>query len=878
MEQQAEKFQEIIDAIGVGLFIVDSKANIQFVNDLAKSKFDNQVPGNICDIIVDQDILERIKERSNKEKVFTQLHTGKDTSIPIVYSLHVMVDGGAILSFNDLSKTKNLELEKQIAVDEYKAIFNNIDEGIFRISVDGRLLNANPAYLKLVGIDNYQEALQMDNYAKQFYVDPNRSKEFLALIEKYGHVRLFESEVYSFRSREKIWITENTRAKKDKNGNIIYFEGVCRDTTERKKNQLHQERWSKFQNMLIKSSKRLLESGYNQHFFDELLKSIVQTLPVVDNGTLFLNDGFGNFTPESLQNCDTDIALKGFSVTGLKLPVKPIVVTKVEDILKNPNDYSNSNKENLQQALCAESQKETLLLPIFDENQTVAIVRLGSSKSEPFPKDILEMGHILVTTMAVLMRRVQLASELERSNSELTQLANYDPLTMLSNRSFFKRNLQKALNVNGIAESVALLFIDLDGFKVVNDSLGHEAGDNMLKEVAERLRSTMRKTDTIARWGGDEFTIMVKNVKSKDDSKKIAKKILNSLEPPFNISNNRIFISASIGIAHFPDQAINASELIKRADSAMYQSKFMGKGRFTFYTEELEDTASARMKLEQSLRQAIKEKAFVLHYQPRIMIKNNKIKSVEALVRWPHKELGLISPFEFVPLAEEIGLIDALGDIVLEKACQQAKAWRDQGNELRIAVNLSVKQLQQNNIVDKVLSMIKKYGLEPKHIELEITESAAMVNIEKNIQKLQKFRDAGIRIAIDDFGTAYSSLNYLKRLPISSLKIDKSFLKDIQNGNFGPKDEAIIRTISSLGKNLGLHVVAEGVETLSQLEFISSLECNEVQGYIYSKPLPAEELVEYLTNRRDPLREPSREPNFEEATIAISNYGISEPN
>ncbi len=849
MIKEKEKFQSLIDFVALGLLIIDKDGQILFASSDAKETFANSISDNIKTLFANTKVFDSFKNKEEiiKEEILVNIN---NQEITLDLSLRLAQDGGAIISFSDLTYRQNLELEKYNAIDDYQSIFNNISEGIFRVALDGQLLKANPAYLKLNGVDSEEELLAVKDFAQQLYVDKNRSQEFLRQISKTGQVTGFESEVYAYKTRQRIWISEDTKAIKNEQGDTLYYDGICRDISTQKNSELKQERWSRFQKRLIKVSKSLLKTGFDLKFYDRLIKETIKVLPEIQTGVLFLRNNNADFQAVASINCNISLSECNFSSKGIKLPKRPIYVQKNMKLIKNLDSYPN--KDLIEKVFCPKDRGETIILPIIDSKRVIALFSLSTNTDTRLAKDILEMSHIFITTIAVLMKRIQLGSELARSNAELTQLANYDSLTMLPNRSFFLNNLQRAIDYNLPDESISLIFLDIDGLKLVNDSLGHDAGDILLKEVAERLRACMRKTDAIARLGGDEFTIIVKNVKSQEDSINIAKKILRSFEPPFHFNGHKVFVSASLGLAQYPEHADNATDLIKRADSAMYHSKSTAKGRYSFYNDSLKEIASKRMRLEQDLKRAIRNNEFVLFYQPRIELKTNKIRSVEALVRWQHPEKGLIMPNDFIPLAEEIGIIDKLGKSVLEQACKQAKKWQIEGKNLRVAVNLSVKQLQQVGIVEQIFTILKDNRLEPSQLELEITESAAMANIEANIVKLENLKSAGIHIAIDDFGTAYSSLNYLKRLPISSLKIDKSFLEDIQRDNFNPKDAAIIRSIATLGKNLDLHIVAEGIETIDQLEFINTLECDEAQGYIYSKPLSVDDLESYLTHHINP--------------------------
>ncbi len=433
-------------------------------------------------------------------------------------------------------------------------------------------------------------------------------------------------------------------------------------------------------------------------------------------------------------------------------------------------------------------------------------------------------------------------NKLEISNIELSRLAKYDFLTQLPNRTHFVEHLSQCLEQS---RPLTLLFIDLDGFKFVNDSLGHATGDLLLKEAAQRLNSCVRSSDLVARLGGDEFTVILENI-TPEHVPTLAKKILNSISRNYQLQNQEFFISASIGIVHAPQHSQDSATLIKLADTAMYQAKHLGKNRYHIFTEDTNQSVTEYASLVQAMHKGLERQEFFLNYQPRVNLGSGITISVESLLRWKHPKRGLISPTVFIPIAENTGMIEQLGNWVLQDACNQAKTWQQQGQGLRVAVNVSVKQLQQNDFVEQVKQALEIHQLPPQLLELEITESAAMSNIEDNIRKLSQLKALGIYISIDDFGTAYSSLNYLKRLPVNSLKIDRSFIQDIDSQQHQTNNIAIVRSIIALGKNMELQVVAEGVETAKQAAILQDIGCDEAQGFYFSKPLPAKELGLYV--------------------------------
>ena len=441
-------------------------------------------------------------------------------------------------------------------------------------------------------------------------------------------------------------------------------------------------------------------------------------------------------------------------------------------------------------------------------------------------------------------RTAELHAEIvERRNAELRldYLAHHDPLTGLPNRLMFAEQLKKSISLKAReALQLAVLFIDLDRFKEVNDTLGHAVGDELLVAVTHRLESRLRVSDTLARLGGDEFICIIEDVKDASVVSALADKLIELLSQPFQIVEHELYITASIGICLYPADGESVDVLVRNADTAMYQAKARGRGRSHFYTPEMTAYAQERVHLEALLRRAIKADELSLHYQLKVDIKGRPT-GAEALLRWTSAELGTVPPIRFIPLAEETGFIVELGEWVLRRACRQIMAWRAAGLVLpKIAVNLSVKQIERGNIVEVVRAILDETRLEPAALELEITESVIM-NIEDALAILKKLHQIGVQLAVDDFGTGYSSLAYLKLLPINTLKIDRSFVIGIGE-NAG--DEAIIRTVIALARSLKLSTVAEGVDSAHQVDFLSAHGCDEIQGYFFGKPQPPDAFAE----------------------------------
>ena len=433
---------------------------------------------------------------------------------------------------------------------------------------------------------------------------------------------------------------------------------------------------------------------------------------------------------------------------------------------------------------------------------------------------------------------------------QLDHLAHHDHLTGLPNRLLFCDRLTQCLvNAERQDAMLAVLFLDLDRFKLVNDSLGHSIGDLLLKAAAERLQDCLRDADTIARMGGDEFTAILSDITSPNDVAAVTRRLCDAISAPFLLEGQELFVTASIGVSLYPNDGTDVEALVKNADSAMYRAKEKGRNNYQFYTQALNATAVKRIQLETCLRRAVERHEFVLHYQPRVDVCTGKILGAEALVRWMHPKLGLISPTAFIPMAEETGLITSIGEWVLETACAQNKQWQDKGYDpISIAVNVSARQFISDNLIGDVKRVLKETGLKPEHLDLELTESTLMHSIDLAVSALGKLKEMGVRLSIDDFGTGYSSLTYLKRFPIDAVKIDQSFVRDLTTNS---DDAAIARAVIAMSQSLKLKVIAEGVETIDQLEFLRCLECDEIQGFLASKPVPAEEFEKYL---RDNVR------------------------
>lgn len=450
---------------------------------------------------------------------------------------------------------------------------------------------------------------------------------------------------------------------------------------------------------------------------------------------------------------------------------------------------------------------------------------------------------------------IQVAIDISaRKENELhiQYLATHDALTDLPNRLLLKERMAhsvKAAHRHG--HKLAVLFLDLNRFKLVNDSLGHDQGDYLLRVIADRLQTCVRSGDTIARLGGDEFVILLEELDYLTDVIGVGEKVLQTVSEPISLAGHEVSISTSIGISIYPKDGVDPAVLLKAADTAMYRAKELGSGTFRFYSPDMNARFLERLLTENSLRRALCRRELVMHYQPRVSLTEGCIVGLEALVRWDHPENGLMQPDDFIPIAEEIGLIGELGRAVLMLACEQNKLWQDAGlPPVRVSVNISPRQLAMSGLPKIVQDVLDTTGLDPDWLELEITESGLMHNIASAQEILRQIRQIGVSISIDDFGTGYSSLSHLKRLPIDALKIDKSFIRDLP---YDSDDVSIVTATIALAKNMNLKVVAEGVRTQDQLYFLADCQCEEVQGYLFGLPVPAQQMEAILTNPRDIL-------------------------
>lgn len=497
--------------------------------------------------------------------------------------------------------------------------------------------------------------------------------------------------------------------------------------------------------------------------------------------------------------------------------------------------------------------KSLLAVPVSHLGHVYGRIYLSDKlDGAPFSADDETLAMSFAHTLALALDNAREMQQIRHQQQQLDYMAHFDALTGLPNRGLLTdRTLQALAQAQRHQRRVAVLFIDLDNFKHVNDSLGHSLGDLLLKGAAQRMLGELREGDTLARLGGDEFVVLLPDIDEVQDAAIVAQKTLSTLEAPFDLQQHEVYVGASIGISIFPADADGLDALLANADTAMYHAKSLGKNNYQFFAAEMMRRTQEHLKRERLLRRALENNELRLYYQPQVEIGSRKIVGMEALLRWDSPELGLISPADFIPLAEDTGLIVPIGAWVLQVACAQAKSWLDTGLRTRVAVNLSARQFQREALAETVMQALRQSGLPPDLLELEITESILMENVETAIATLKQLSQLGVRFSMDDFGTGYSSLSYLQRFPIDVLKIDQSFVRDIP-GN--ANDAAIVSAIIAMASQLGLEIVAEGVETGEQLDFMQDRSCHCVQGYYFSRPIPPDDATKLLAQGWSEIR------------------------
>lgn len=813
--QSEEKYRTIIENIEDGYVELDLKGNFVFFNDAIGKMHGYR---NIELLRMNyRDIM----DEENANKIYARYHGVFKTGIPVKdFEYEIITKSGFRRNLEtSISLIKNADdrpvafrgivrdrTEQRQAIEalrqseeKYRSILENIEEGYFEVSLEGNFTFFNHSTCLLLGYS--EEEMIGLNYRK--YTDKNTA----------GQVFRVFNEVYKtgFSAKEFDWLIirkDGTKRfveatislKRDGSGRPVGFQGFTHDVTERKQAEFQKEA----------ALEALLQS-------EEKYRSILENI----QEAYFEVNLAGNFTFFNDSLC---------RLTGCS-----------KDELIGLNYTTFSDKENSRKVFAAFNNVYKSGQPT--EGFDWLIIRKDGTRR--YIEASVSLKKDSAGNPSGFKGVIRDITERKRIEQELNYMATHDTLTGLPNRLMFNQLLNQAVHSSKRnKKQLAVFFIDLDRFKIINDSLGHEAGDQLLQEIARRFRNSLREADVVGRLGGDEFVILIEDFNNPEQVANVAHKILSAAIRPMVIMGEECRVTASIGISIYPHDGHDEQSLMKNADIAMYFAKEEGKNNYQFYSKDIKTHSNERLSIETNLRRALERNELFLDYQARLDFKTNEITGVEALLRWNNQYLGLVTPTQFIPVAEETGLIIPIGRWVLKTACAQNVSWQKQGlPAVCVAVNLSLRQLMDDNLIYDIQSVLNETGMSPNLLELEITESMVMHNPSRLISILTKIKAMGVRLAIDDFGTGYSSLAQIKHFPIDTLKVDRSFIRNLPRDS---EDKAITEAIITMGKTLSLTVVAEGVETVEQEKYLREHVCDEMQGFYFSKPVPADEFADLL--------------------------------
>ena len=741
-------------------------------------------------------------------------------------------------------------MNKANPTSSYKTLLQDIVEGIpirvFWKDRDSRYLGCNTLFAKDAGLNHPDELVGKTDFDMGWKDQAELYRNDDKLVMESENPRLGYEEPQTTPDGKTIWLRTSKVPLRNASHKVIGILGIYEDITEYKSATLGQQRLTRALKLLSKCNMVLVHAENEE----ELLTQICH-LAVEIGGYLMAWVGFAeNDVTKSVRPvaqsgyeegyldgvnivwADTEL---GRGPTGTAIRTRKTVI--------NQEYQTNPKMAPWREAAIKRGYHSSIALPLVINKRMLGALTIYSAESHTFIPEEVTLLEELASDLAYGIETLRMRIEHEAARKEIEFMAHHDPLTGLPNRLLLRDRFDQAVAFSHRKHTdVAVLFLDLDNFKQVNDSLGHGVGDQLLVHVVKRLQSCIRETDTISRQGGDEFVILLTNVHEPGIVEAIAQNIIEVFVEPFDINGYILNTSFSIGISLFPIDSKEFDTLVKQADTALYQAKDAGRNTYRFFSEQMNADALSHMQLQGQLHNAINKREFRLYYQPLTDSASGRIIGAEALIRWQHPELGLVLPDQFIPLAERSGLIIPIGEWVLNEACRQIQDWRKVCSKphMIIAVNLSALQFKRGNIVETVTNALEQAGLPASQLELELTESILLNDMDVVMKTLHDLKEIGVKLSIDDFGTGYSSLSYLKRLAVNKLKIDKSFVHDMVED---PEDAAIVKAIIQLGHTLQLTVIAEGVETDAQLSLLKSLGCDQIQGYLISRPLPPEEFI-----------------------------------
>ncbi|MBI4996535.1 MAG: EAL domain-containing protein [Rhodocyclales bacterium] len=789
-------FRYVVENAVDGFFIIDEQRRFIEANAAMCRMF-----GRVRDEIIGKTPLDLVAPESHAE-LFAQIQSIETTEhrryqvlaqrkdgskFPVLLNNTSYRDSSGVVagSFGFITDLTSLvEAQQAVAASEreLQGILDNMQDTYYRTDAGGRVVRASRSVFNLLG---YKPEEVLGKPLADLYFDPADRQDFLQrMAERGGTLSGYDSRL-RHKAGHEVWVLTNAQYLRDAAGKVIGIEGTTRDNTEQRR---------------VKENLRLAA---------QVFENSGESIMIMDarSHVVSVNRAFVNMT--------------GYLPAEVHGRTPAMLTSDLHD-------------EEFYQRMW-HSLRETG----YWQGELWNRRRNGEVYPEWLGISTLRGSDGAVTHYVAISTDI---SERKASEARIEFLAHHDPLTDLPNRLLLRDRLERAIAQGERTDTrVALLFIDLDRFKTVNDSLGHPVGDRLLREAAQRLRQCVREMDTVSRQGGDEFLIVLCDLKDGDAVTRVAEHILAAMSVPFSLDGHDVAISCSVGVAVFPEDGRDFDELLKKSDIAMYHAKEAGRNAFRYYTERMNIDALERLDLQNRLRRGLEQGEFVLHYQPVVELASNRVVGAEALVRWNSPDSGLVMPGRFIAVAEECGLIVPLGDWVLREACRQLRRWQDAGHDrLTLAVNLSAIQFRRGSVEESVVRALRDAGANPAALELELTESILLQGAEHVLATVRQLKSLGVKLSIDDFGTGYSSLAYLKRFAVDKLKIDQSFVSNL------PADAdnaAIVAAVIQMAKSLNLQVLAEGVENVQAVEHLRSLRCDYVQGYHFGRPVPADEFA-----------------------------------